>query len=1135
MYKNVGETLFEKYQNKPDEIIFEFLENNVITPLSYKTLYERAITLAHQLCEKAPMGARVIILYPASIDYIVAFFACCFAGMIAVPCYPPSNDQFKKKLIGMIEDCQPELILSTDAIISKLRMGRLYHNFASLFSKFNSHATHEDTPLLTRLRLNMLLVAKNKSSLKFLNKPLAQPELNDVAFLQYTSGTTHNSKGVMVTHANILHNSKLIQHAFHHTEKSRGMIWLPPYHDMGLIGGIIQPVFVGFTGRLMSPAEFLRSPLRWLQQISESRAQTSGGPNFAYQLCLKLNKGLDQLDLSCWENAFCGAEPIRAEVLQKFAEKFQAQGFRRDAFLPCYGLAESTLFISGRRNYDADSALKVDQASLFEEKRAQTTDAAQALHIVSGGVWQPQEQMLRIVDVQTNQPLGDGQVGRIWVHNNSVAKGYWNKPEMTEQVFRNCVPDDERHYLDTGDLGFIHNNELYVTGRIKEILIINGVNYYPQPLEQHIEQLHPAIRQGGVAAIQQQGQDSHAISLVAELKNQSNLDFVQLAETIKDSMLANFSVPIGTVYFVTPKFIPKTTSGKMARHGLQALLRQGNGIVFVSSLQATGQNNPTFNKPQLSVQLTAENIEEVLLETLTTLALSLNVKKLNKNTEIATLFNDSIRQMELLSKLELTLQMDNLPYQLLQDAKTVGELIPSLAQWYRQSLKQGAEVVEPTALAAFPVLPMPYMIMRYFGNLEFNLGFVADIQQTITFEELKKALLQLIDMQPALRTAYPVLKKPGILVDATQVLDLVIGSLQINCNAPAAKQLLEEKIAEFSKQLDIRKAPLFKVLLCNNASLAKQQLIVVFSHNIMDPVSMYLFFQQLELCLIENRRHDKTDNQSIERLQRTLCLEEASLIDLVEATRAHPTPPHAYFANQPHFRLENSKTNTVLNEINLRFVVSDAIYAKIKSAAIANALRLDALLLATTLKAINPLFAVGPLVQFMHNGRTLLPTQHALRQLIGWFTFGWPLKIDIHQHLSLQDAIQQIEQSYQESVPEAWTYNSCMSYGNEAAQQSLIDLRAARVEYSNLSSIPMHTDLLFTRSALFASEYAHGQTFAKDMVRYRDIFIRPLLENNNLVIYIYFEKSKLSQEQLLQKMRLAFEELDGLLTGASDA
>jgi acyl-CoA synthetase (AMP-forming)/AMP-acid ligase II len=370
----------------------------------------------------------------------------------------------------------------------------------------------------------------------------------------------------MISHKNLIHNLGLIENCFRITKEDRGVIWLPPYHDMGLIGGLLQPIYSGAPFTLMSHLLFLQRPLRWLQAISRSRATISGGPNFAYQLCIKKIKPeqRQQLDLSSWKVAFNGAEPIYHKTLDEFADYFAPCGFRKEAFAPCYGLAESTLFVVGGVNNK-----RVMTGNFLIDGRHRisvidTPEKTENIHrLVSCGKIN-HEQKIQIVNTDTFAPCAPGEIGEIWITGNSVAKGYWDKPEETEVTFgAKLANDNEKRFLRTGDLGFLHDDELYVTGRLKNLIISEGKNYYAHDIERTIEASHPAIRSSGCAVFSIQRNEHEDVIIIVESDHKVPVNEDEIYRAIRESVSLNHGLKVNDIKLTKPGGIPRTTSGKI--------------------------------------------------------------------------------------------------------------------------------------------------------------------------------------------------------------------------------------------------------------------------------------------------------------------------------------------------------------------------------------------------------------------------------------------------------------------------------------------------------------------------------------------------------------------------------------------
>lgn len=547
----IVEVLLERGERQPDKTAYVFLSSRGRdeASVSYAGLGGDVRALAQWVLQTCRPGDRALIVFQPGLEYIKAFYACLCAGVVPVPAYPPSRSGGTRAFTQLLK-------IARDAGVSCLLTASDLS--ASLIEQFTA-AGGEIPPVIDVDRLDLTAVDKRWQP--------DFPSAKDLAFLQYTSGSTGDPKGVMVTHANLMANSGLICKQFAHTEHSVGVIWLPPYHDMGLIGGILQPMYVGFTTVLMPPVSFAKSPLLWLKTISRFGATTSGGPDFAYAQCVKdiAEKDLAGLDLSTWRVAFTGAEPIRPQTLDGFARKFQACGFDRHAFYPCYGLAESTLFVTGSAAGSGHAILELsrDRLSAHCAERADSPDADNTMPVVSCGNADQPGHRLRIVDVETLSPLPDDQVGEVWVHGPSVARGYWNKPDHTAATFNAQLPDGDGPYLRTGDLGFVRDGQLYVTGRAKDLIIIRGRNHHPTDIEATLRGASASFAKAG--AISAFAKDE-ALVIVCEAPAEVATQAHALFDCATKAIAAHHGLRVAEMVMVKSRSLPRTSSGKLRRH-----------------------------------------------------------------------------------------------------------------------------------------------------------------------------------------------------------------------------------------------------------------------------------------------------------------------------------------------------------------------------------------------------------------------------------------------------------------------------------------------------------------------------------------------------------------------------------------
>ncbi|MEO8519744.1 MAG: type I polyketide synthase [Acidobacteriota bacterium] len=550
----------------PDKRAYTFLGDGeqVSATLTYRELDAQARVIAAALQQHGAGRGRALLLYPPGLDFVGAFMGCLYAGVTAIPAYPPHPTRLERtlpRLLSIVADAGPVAVLTTGKLLDGLARSR---------------------PLPAPLEALSWIGTDLPGSP---GAPFREPGLGSdaVAFLQYTSGSTSDPKGVMVTHANLLHNETLIQRAFRHDASTVVVGWLPLYHDMGLIGNLLQPIFLGGSCIMMPPLAFLQQPIRWLRAVSAFRATTSGGPNFAYELCTRKVTEAQRatLDLGGWHIAFNGAEPVRAETLARFAEAFQPCGFRRSAFLPCYGLAEGTLYVSGDERRDLGAELRdVDARALGANLLAPAAAAADARSLVGCGQ-SPPEQEVVVVDPDTLHEAEDGRVGEIWVAGPSVAAGYWNRPEATAQTFGARLPDGRGPFLRTGDLGFLSDGQLFVTGRQKDLIVIRGQNYYPQDIELTAEDSHPAIMTAGAAAFSVEADDGEQLVVLVEVNRRyraaggGTLDLPDILRAIRLAVTDEHQLQPWAVLALDASSIPKTSSGKVRRHLCRRMFLEG--------------------------------------------------------------------------------------------------------------------------------------------------------------------------------------------------------------------------------------------------------------------------------------------------------------------------------------------------------------------------------------------------------------------------------------------------------------------------------------------------------------------------------------------------------------------------------
>jgi thioester reductase-like protein len=571
------ETLIDYLQmweeRQPDKTIFRFVdvEGRELEHYTYASFAERTRELAAYLSAEVGLkpGERALLVYPPGLEMVAALIACARIGVIAVPVSPPLPMAFEaglSKLSFVARDSHAKAVLSTK---------QLEYDYRSLVGHLQGVLPWADNQKLPELPW-----FATDATGEFGGAPVADTP-GPMLFLQYTSGSTSDPKGVMVTHANVIANAG----SFSGEEVS--VSWLPQHHDMGLISAYFFILVKGGTTHGMSPEDFLKKPATWLRLISELRASHSPAPNFALEYCLREDKlptsELDGIDLSCVESFVIGAEPLRAKTFQRFRERFAPYGLKPEAVTGAYGLAENTLIVSLRGRQILAVNKRALQQNVARIEKTLPENNNQAL-LVSSGKPLP-ENVVRIVDPESQQPLSEGQVGEIWVDGPSKAGGYWHRADATSELFGARVAgDDERTFLRTGDLGFLYEGELFVCGRTKDLIIVRGVNCYPADIEAIAERSVPGIRPGCVAAFSIEGDGQEELVVVAEARDENSLpDTKALARAIRK----HCHVEPRTIAIVPARTIPKTTSGKIRRPEARQLWLDGKFSALATYAQRT--------------------------------------------------------------------------------------------------------------------------------------------------------------------------------------------------------------------------------------------------------------------------------------------------------------------------------------------------------------------------------------------------------------------------------------------------------------------------------------------------------------------------------------------------------------------
>lgn len=709
--RGLAAALTEWARLAPDRLALRFLDEQGETPLSYRELDARARAIARRLLAEAEPGARAVLLYPSGPDYVAAFFGCLYAGVIAVPAYPPESlrPQHLARLHGILADCAPRLVLTLGSLQETLQQA------CGQGAEAPSVLATDDLPVSTDWQ-----------------PCLPAPE--QIAFLQYTSGSTATPKGVEVTHGNLAANEAAIRQGFHIGSDDVMVSWLPLYHDMGLIGGLLQAVYSGIPCVLMSPLHFLQRPLRWLQAVARYGGTVSGGPDFAYRLCAERlrDSAVAELDLSRWRVAFSGAEPIRPDTLDLFAERFAPAGFAPTSFMACYGLAEATLYVSGDAPGEGIGRRGFSRAALAVGRAEVGSD----LQLAACGQACPGQQLL-LVDADSGTLTPAGQVGEIWTSGPSVARGYWRNPAATAATF---VERDGRRWLRTGDLGVLLDGELYVTGRLKDVLILRGQNLYPQDIELTVETAAPVLRKGRVAAFAvSDASGTPGIGIAAEVARNRlrDLDVGALVAGIRQAVAEVHGEAPQQVALLEPGGMPKTSSGKLQRSACRRLLEAGELPLLA---------------PAAPVATAVDDLDELegrlahLWEEL------LDVRPQQRAAHFFALGGNSLKAVQLTSRVREQLGLE-LPLATLFAAPTLGELARQLG-----TATTGAEpvlvaVAEHEHRQLSPAQNRLWFLWRLEpANAAYNLAGRLQLRGTLEHQALQEALDALVARHAPLRT-----------------------------------------------------------------------------------------------------------------------------------------------------------------------------------------------------------------------------------------------------------------------------------------------------------------------------------------------------------------------------------------------
>lgn len=787
---------------------FIFLDSNgeQIADVTFSQLKQRSLAVAHELLKIAVPGERAVLFFQSGLEFIYAFLGCLYAGVVAVPIPPPQGKRQISRVNSILEDADSSVILSTKAI------------------RLNVSKIEQREPLLSkRLWIEVEGLSVNHSV------DLVMPEENQLAFLQYTSGSTSLPKGVMISHRQLVYNECAIAEAFEHHDESKVVGWLPFYHDMGLIGNVLHPIFLGITSVLMAPATFLQNPFLWLKAISDYKSTTSGGPDFAYRFCVQsINAEMVQkLDLSNWKIAFNGSEVVRKDTLEIFSNHFYPSGFAAEAFYPCYGLAESTLFAAG---INAGKPHRV----------VNHQDCGKILPLVSCG-YPPQDHLIKIVDPVSKE---ETETGEIWLSGPSIAEGYWNQPEKTQEIFNAYTAQGIGPFMRTGDLGFIDEGELFIAGRVKNLMIIRGRNYYPDDIEAALQNCHTALqdRTGAAFSIVHENEEKLIVLFELDRIKMKQYSSHEIIKSMRRTLSEEFFLDAHALVLVKPGGIPRTTSGKV-----QYYLCREKYIENSLSIDSSWQDQGNCEK-HISFD---DHIEESIKAYCASL-LKVELTEISLKEPLLSYGMDSLKAMRLMDWLKkqwgIQICIEDL----------FGEIcIQDIAALQRNSGKElfnreDAGLFE----GAYPLSSNQRNLLTSYlidpADVSYHIPAALKFSGLLDINRFKEALQSVALAHPQLRTIFenhPAGPRQRVLT--TESL-----SISVVERTPSLDVLIRE---EAYRPFDIFREALFRTLI---VKMSRDETIVLFTfhHLICDGWSMNLFLDYLKSAYLGDQRPGKSES-----------------------------------------------------------------------------------------------------------------------------------------------------------------------------------------------------------------------------------------------------------------------------------
>lgn len=814
--------------------------------VSYAELDSRARAIGALLLKEGLQGERALLLLPSGPGFITAFLGCLYAGVVAVPAFPlhfGNSRRGESWFRSIAADARPRVAFATPEMIARLPKAG-------------------GDPLISSIRW-----LSPQTVDPFLAEEWSGPAVREdtIAFLQYTSGSTSSPKGVMVSHDNLLHNMRGIQAACGTTKDSTVATWLPLYHDMGLIGTVLQPLYLGAQCVLMEPTAFLQKPACWLRAISRYRVHSSSAPNFAYELCTRKVSPEEKagLDLSTWRVAVNGAEPVRPETMERFVSAFSQCGFRAEAFYPSFGLAESTLMVTGGHAAQVPGLMRVSAEGLERNLvRGPSNDEAERVLVGCGTVLLGQQ--VKIVDPNALETCEPGSVGEIWVSGASVAQGYWNRTEETAATFEGRLSSgSDTRFLRTGDLGFFSEGQLFITGRLKDLIILHGRNLYPHDIELTVQRCHPGLRQGCGAAFAVELNGHEALVVLQEVERNSDVSLEKLVSEIRKAVLLEHGIQIYSLLLLKQGSVPKTTSGKIKRAACRAGFLAGKIQALASSTlpapgmetALTGERLNRAEVLQTEPDLRLELVERYLREHVARIAKT-GFAEISSEQPLIALGLDSLGATELanLVETEMGLQID------------VASLLEGL------SLNRLAEIIVDRIGSAEKTQPASenshdneswplsqgqkglWILHKIAPNsVAYTLASAIRVKDRLDFSALEKALLRVMLRHPMLRAVFSSASgEPVQSIRAMTDISPADHIRRIELSEAESARLQHRLAEEVQRAFVLEEAPPIRLLIFGLAD-GEDVLMLVMQHIIADLWSIGVILQELSAAYLAQR------------------------------------------------------------------------------------------------------------------------------------------------------------------------------------------------------------------------------------------------------------------------------------------